>query len=83
MWLSYPQLHQVLKRCINRFIYGVTKGCLKWFISFSNRLCKTGIRCNGILPGTVETPSWQGRVNMAEDPKKLRRILLLDRQWVI
>ena len=31
-----------------------------------------GIRCNAILPGTVETPSWQGRVNMADDPIKAR-----------
>ena len=31
-----------------------------------------GIRCNAILPGTVETPSWQGRVDMADDPKKAR-----------
>ena len=33
---------------------------------------KKGIRCNAILPGTVETPSWEGRVNMADDPKKAR-----------
>ena len=33
---------------------------------------KQGIRCNGILPGTVETPSWQGRVNMADNPKKAK-----------
>ena len=31
-----------------------------------------GIRCNAILPGTVETPSWEGRVQMAEDPVKAR-----------
>ena len=33
---------------------------------------KDGIRCNAILPGTVETPSWEGRVNMADDPVKAR-----------
>ena len=26
------------------------------------------IRCNAICPGTVETPSWHGRVNESEDP---------------
>ena len=25
-----------------------------------------------IYPGTVETPSWEGRVNMAKDPVKAR-----------
>ena len=33
---------------------------------------KKGIRCNAILPGTVETPSWEERVSMADDPKKAR-----------
>ena len=33
---------------------------------------KNGIRCNAILPGTVETPSWESRVNMADNPKKAR-----------
>ena len=31
-----------------------------------------GIRCNAILPGTVETPSWHERVNMSDDPKQAR-----------
>ena len=33
---------------------------------------KKGIRCNAILPGTVETPSWEDRVNMSENPKQAR-----------
>ena len=34
---------------------------------------KDGIRCNAILPGTVETPSWEGRVQMADDPEQARK----------
>ena len=40
---------------------------------------RDGIRCNAILPGTVETPSWQGRVNISEDPKKAKQDFI-DRQ---
>ena len=33
------------------------------------------------LPGTVETPSWEGRVNMADDPKQARKDFMQDKQW--
>ena len=57
----------------NRFIYGTTKAALNGFVkALAADYVKQGIRCNAILPGTVETPSWEGRVNMAEDPKKAR-----------
>ena len=57
----------------NRFIYGATKAALNGFVkAVEADYVKKGIRCNAILPGTVETPSWEGRVNMATDPKKAR-----------
>ena len=57
----------------NRFIYGTTKAALNGFVkALAADYVSQGIRCNAILPGTVETPSWEGRVNMAEDPKKAR-----------
>ncbi len=57
----------------NRFIYGATKAALNGFVkAVATDYVKKGIRCNAILPGTVETPSWEGRVNMATDPKKAR-----------
>ena len=63
-----------VKGAPNRFIYGVTKAALNGFVkALAIDYVKQGIRCNAILPGTVETPSWQGRVNMAEDPKKARK----------
>ena len=34
---------------------------------------KQGIRCNAILPGTVETPSWEERVAMSDDPIQARK----------
>jgi 3-hydroxybutyrate dehydrogenase len=62
-----------VKGAPNRFIYGTTKAALNGFVkAMAVDYVKEGIRCNAILPGTVETPSWEGRVNMAEDPKQAR-----------
>ena len=62
-----------IKGAPNRFIYGTTKAAINGFVkAMAIDYVKKGIRCNAILPGTVETPSWQGRVNMADDPKKAR-----------
>ena len=62
-----------VKGAPNRFIYGTTKAALNGFVkAIAADYVKEGIRCNAILPGTVETPSWEGRVNMAEDPKQAR-----------
>ena len=62
-----------VKGAPNRFIYGVTKAALNGFVkALAIDYVKKGIRCNAILPGTVETPSWQDRVNMADDPKKAK-----------
>ena len=62
-----------VKGAPNRFIYGTTKAALNGFVkAMAVDYVEEGIRCNAILPGTVETPSWEGRVNMAEDPKQAR-----------
>ena len=62
-----------VKGAPNRFIYGTTKAALNGFVkALAMDYVKKGIRCNAILPGTVETPSWEGRVNMADDPQKAR-----------
>ena len=62
-----------VKGALNRFIYGTTKAALNGFVkAMAVDYVKEGIRCNAILPGTVETPSWEGRVNMADDPKQAR-----------
>ena len=58
----------------NRFIYTTTKAALNGFVkSIAVDYIKDGIRCNAILPGTVETPSWEGRVQMADDPEQARK----------
>ena len=63
-----------VKGAPNRFIYGTTKAALNGFVkALAMDYVKKGIRCNAILPGTVETPSWEARVNMADDPEKARK----------
>ena len=63
-----------VKGAPNRFIYGTTKAALNGFVkALAVDHVKEGIRCNAILPGTVETPSWEGRVNMADDPIQARK----------
>ena len=58
----------------NRFIYTTTKAALNGFVkAVAADYIKEGIRCNAILPGTVETPSWEGRVQMADDPDQARK----------
>ena len=58
----------------NRFIYATTKAALNGFVkSIAADYIKDGIRSNAILPGTVETPSWEGRVQMADDPIQARK----------
>jgi len=63
-----------VKGAPNRFIYGTTKAALNGFVkAMTADFVKKGIRCNAILPGTVETPSWEDRVGMAKDPVQARK----------
>ena len=62
-----------VKGALNRFMYGTTKAALNGFVkSVAADYVKDGIRCNAILPGTVQTPSWEERVSHAADPKQAK-----------
>ena len=62
-----------VKGAANRFIYGTTKAALNGFVkAIATDYVKDGIRCNAILPGTVQTPSWEERVTQADDPKQAK-----------
>jgi 2-keto-3-deoxy-L-fuconate dehydrogenase len=58
----------------NRFVYGTTKAAVIGLTkSIAADYVRQGIRCNAICPGTVDTPSLQGRINAFADPAQARR----------
>ena len=63
-----------LKGIPNRFVYGATKAAV---IGLTKAIAadhvRQGIRCNAICPGTVDTPSLEGRINAFADPVQARK----------
>ena len=58
----------------NRFVYGASKAAVIGLTkSIAAEFVKQGIRCNAIAPGTVDTPSLQGRINAYADPAQARK----------
>ena len=58
----------------DRFAYSMTKGAvLMMTYSIAKDFIKQGIRCNCICPGTVETPSLDGRMRAQGDYEAARK----------
>ncbi len=58
----------------NRFVYGASKAAVIGLTkSIAADFVAKGIRCNAICPGTVDTPSLQGRINAFADPVQARK----------
>lgn len=63
-----------VKGAPNRFAYGTTKAAVIGLTKgVAVDFVTQGIRCNAICPGTVNTPSWEGRVAAADDPDQARK----------
>jgi 2-keto-3-deoxy-L-fuconate dehydrogenase len=58
----------------NRVAYGTTKAAVLGFTkAIAADYVKQGIRCNAVCPGTIDTPSLQGRINALPDPVQARK----------
>jgi NAD(P)-dependent dehydrogenase (short-subunit alcohol dehydrogenase family) len=58
----------------NRLAYGTSKAAVIGFTkAVAADYVKQGIRCNAVCPGTVDTPSLQGRINAFADPAQARK----------
>lgn len=66
-----------VKGAPNRFVYGTTKAAVIGLTrSVAADFVGQGIRCNAICPGTVETPSLEGRINAFDDPVEARKLFI-------
>ncbi|MFZ2737686.1 MAG: SDR family oxidoreductase [Burkholderiaceae bacterium] len=64
----------------NRFVYGASKAAVLGLTkSVAADYVAQGIRCNALMPGTVDTPSLQDRINAFADPVQARQNFI-DRQ---
>lgn len=63
-----------VKGAPNRFVYGTTKAAIIGLTKgIAVDFVTGGIRCNAICPGTVDTPSIQGRIAATDDPDQTRK----------
>ncbi|KAF0292134.1 3-hydroxybutyrate dehydrogenase type 2 [Amphibalanus amphitrite] len=62
-----------LKGVPRRLAYGASKAAVVGLTKcLAADTVADGIRCNCICPGTVDTPSWRGRVAASHDPQRAR-----------
>jgi 2-keto-3-deoxy-L-fuconate dehydrogenase len=66
-----------LKGLPNRFVYGASKAAVVGLTkAVAADYVQRGIRCNGIAPGTVDTPSLAERINAFPDPVEARKMFI-------
>jgi NAD(P)-dependent dehydrogenase (short-subunit alcohol dehydrogenase family) len=72
--INVSSIASSLRGLPNRFVYGTTKAAIIGFTkSIASDFIKNNIRCNAIAPGTVHTPSWEGRVQAASNPEQAKK----------
>ena len=72
--INISSIASSLRGLPNRFVYGTTKAAIIGFTkSIASDFIKNNIRCNAIAPGTVHTPSWEGRVQSTKDPVQAKK----------
>jgi NAD(P)-dependent dehydrogenase (short-subunit alcohol dehydrogenase family) len=58
---------------VAQFSYGASKAMVNWYVqTIATTFGKDGIRCNGIVPGVIETPAKKGWANAEMDAAFLK-----------
>ena len=72
--INVSSIASSIKGLPSRFVYGTTKAAVVGLTkSIAADFVKQNIRCNAIAPGTIHTPSWEGRVNTSKDPVQAKK----------
>ncbi len=72
--INMASVASCLKGLPNRFVYGASKAAVIGLTkSIAADYVRQGVRCNAICPGTVDTPSLQGRIDAQADPVQARK----------
>lgn len=77
--INMSSMASSIKGVDKRFAYGTSKAAVIGLTKAVARdYIRSGVRCNAICPGIVDTPSLQGRLSALSDPAEIQRFL--DRQ---
>jgi 2-keto-3-deoxy-L-fuconate dehydrogenase len=72
--INMSSVSSSLKGIPARCVYGASKAAVLGLTkSISADFLKQGIRCNAVCPGTVQSPSLDGRINAFDDPVQARK----------
>jgi len=72
--INMSSVSSSLKGIPARCVYGASKAAVLGLTkSISADFLKQGVRCNAVCPGTVQSPSLDGRINAFDDPVEARK----------
>jgi 2-keto-3-deoxy-L-fuconate dehydrogenase len=75
--INMSSIASSIKGLPNRFAYGASKAAVVGLTkAVAADYVQKGIRCNGVAPGTVDTPSLHERIGAFADPVEARRMFV-------
>jgi 2-keto-3-deoxy-L-fuconate dehydrogenase len=72
--INMASVASCIKGLPNRCVYGASKAAVIGLTkSIAADYVRQGVRCNAVAPGTIDTPSLQGRIDSYADPAQARK----------